>query len=290
MTESSKERVKFWRSRHLPQVELLHAFYVKQSFSRHFHEGFALGAVEQGALRFSYRGECLTAFPGCVNLVIPGEAHDGEAAGEDGWTYRMFYLDNSLMERVVFELSGKENRLPFIAAGVLEDAALARAISNLHRQLESEELSLLEQESQLLTLLTTFVARYGEKRRQQTWSADTRAVALVKDYLEAMYVRNVSLEELSRLCGLSSFHMLRQFRAAVGVPPHAYLKQVRVRQAQLFLRQGLPLAYVAQETGFADQGHFSRQFKQITGVSPKQYSKNVQEKSSLRATMKYERR
>jgi AraC-like DNA-binding protein len=274
----------------LPQVELLHASYVKQSFSRHFHEGFALGAVEQGALRFSYRGERLTASPGCVNLVIPGEAHDGEAAGEDGWTYRMFYLDNSLMERAVFELSGKEKRLPFIAAGVLEDDALARAICSLHCQLESDELPLLEQESRLLALLTTFVARYGENRRQQTWSTDPKAVSLVKDYLEAMYARNVSLEELSRLCGLSSFHMLRQFRAAIGVPPHAYLKQVRVRQAKTLLQRGLPLAYVAQETGFADQGHFSKQFKQITGISPKQYSKNVQEKSSLRATMKYERR
>ena len=125
MAEPSKDRVKFWRPRQLPQVELLHASYVKQSFSRHFHEGFALGAVEQGALRFSYRGERLTASPGCVNLVIPGEAHDGEAAGEDGWTYRMFYLDNSLMERAVFELSGKEKRLPFIAAGVLEATVAA---------------------------------------------------------------------------------------------------------------------------------------------------------------------
>ena len=280
MADLSKERIKFWRPRQLPQVELLHASYVKQSFSRHFHDGFALGVVEQGALRFSYRGERLTAFPGCVNLVIPGEAHDGEAAGADGWTYRMFYLDNAVMERAVFELSGKEKQLPFIAAGVLEDTSLAFAIARLHQQLETDELPLLEQQSRLLSLLTMFIARYGEKRSQRNWAADAKAVTMVKDYLEAMYASNVSLEELSLLCGLSSFHMLRQFRAAVGVPPHAYLKQVRVRQAKSLLRQGLPLAYVAQETGFADQCHFSRQFKQIAGVSPKQYSKNVQEKIS----------
>ena len=75
------------------------------------------------------------------------------------------------------------------------------------------------------------------------------------------------------MTGLSQFALLRAFRAATGLPPHAYLNQVRVRRARLLLDDGVPAADVAGQVGFADQAHLTRHFKRVVGVPPAAYQR-----------------
>jgi len=65
--------------------------------------------------------------------------------------------------------------------------------------------------------------------------------------------------------------LLRVFRKELGIPPHAYLTQVRVLRAKKLLSVGIPIAQVAWETGFADRSHLNRHFKRLVGVAPGQY-------------------
>ncbi|WP_346355265.1 AraC family transcriptional regulator [Azotosporobacter soli] len=276
-SSTQQEQVKFWVLPQLNNLELLHASYTKHSFAKHMHEGFALGVIERGALAFSYRGEKVIAPAGHINLVIPGEAHDGSAASSSGWTYRMFYLTPSLMAQAAYEVSGQLKAPPFFSAGALRDDALAAAIRNLHLLLENPAVPLLEQESLLLALLSRFILRHAKERLPlERVSRENLLVSRARHYLEDMYARNISIKELSALCNLSAFHLIRVFKDCVGVPPHVYLKQVRIRRAKELLAQGLPATFVAQEVGFVDQSHFSKQFKQITGISPGKYSNIVQ--------------
>ena len=97
--DEHREQGRAWRAPGLHGAELLAASFRRQVFARHFHEGYALGVIEGGALAFRYRGQELVAAPGEVNLAVPGEAHDGRAAAEAGWTYRMFYLEPELPAR-----------------------------------------------------------------------------------------------------------------------------------------------------------------------------------------------
>ena len=60
-SSTQQEQVKFWVMPQLNNLELLHASYTNHSFSKHMHDGFALGVIEQGALAFSYRGEKVIA-------------------------------------------------------------------------------------------------------------------------------------------------------------------------------------------------------------------------------------
>lgn len=283
MSGENEDQVNYWIMPELNHLELLHAKYVKQSFAKHIHEGFAIGVIEAGALRFSYRGKTNIATPGCINLVIPGEAHDGTALSEEGWTYRMFYLDSKLLEQAAAELSGKDGRMPFFADGVIKDDTMANFIKRVHCSLEKAVLPLVEQESMLLSLLTEFISRHARERLPvKTARKDHRAVQIAREYIEETYDRNFSLRELSAVCHLSSFHLLRIFRERLGVPPHAYLKQVRIKRAKELLAKGRSMAFVAQETGFTDQSHFAKQFKQITGITPKKYSNIIQEKFSAK--------
>ena len=53
-------------------------------------------------------------------------------------------------------------------------------------------------------------------------------------------------------------HFLRWFKESVGLPPHAYLTQVRVEWASAQLRSGKAIADVASTLGFTDQSHLTR--------------------------------
>ena len=283
----NKEKVDFWVMPQLNNLELLHATYVNHTFTKHIHDGFAIGVIEQGALRFSYKGETLTASPGCINLVIPGEAHDGFAASDEGWTYRMFYLESKLLEQTAYDLSGKIHKIPYFKACVIQDTYLANFIRNLHLLLENANVPLVEQESLLLAMLTEFISRYAEERYSvNRVGQETKVVNLAREYIEDTYTKNLSIKELSAICNLSPYHLIRVFHKCIGVPPHIYLKQVRIKRAKVLLAKGFSMAFIAHEVGFADQSHFTKQFKQITGITPKKYSNIIQENSPGKVKMK----
>jgi AraC-like DNA-binding protein len=78
---------------------------------------------------------------------------------------------------------------------------------------------------------------------------------------------------------LSPFHLNRVFSKEFGLPPHAFLTQVRVARAKALLKQGTSITQTALEVGFSDQSHFTRHFRRLVSVTPGHYlqSKNVQD-------------
>jgi AraC-like DNA-binding protein len=207
-------------------------------------------------------------------LLDPGEIHTGEVIAEEGWHYRNLYPEPGLLERLVTEeagRSGKGRSLPHFPEPVVRDAELAAAMDRLHRSLDSPK-SALERQSRLLLVYTRLLARHAKSPpRWRPMGREPRAVSQAREYLEARYVHNVSLDELSSVVNLSKFHLLRVFQEAVGLPPHAYLNQVRVGRVKEMLSKGVPIAVAAHETGFVDQSHLTKRFKGVLGITPGQY-------------------
>ena len=272
--ERNPSKTKIWRVPTLDNVELLRAEHLTQSFPKHTHECYAVGVIERGALGFSYRGENVVASSGDVSLCIPGEAHTGEPAGAEGWAYRMFYLDARVLQRVSSELGGTPRDAPFFGSGVITDDGLAGQLRALHLQLE-RGVPRLEGETRLLEVLAGLITRHADApprhRAGHKGGHEPQAVTQVKRYLESHYAEDVSLERLTHLTGLSRHYLVRAFGEAAGVPPHAYLRQVRVEHAKTFLARGHAVAEVAVMTGFTDQSHLTRWFKRLWGVTPGQY-------------------
>ncbi len=96
-------------------------------------------------------------------------------------------------------------------------------------------------------------------------------IDLTRTYLNHHFSDPVDLSQLGRRVGLSPFALLRMFQAHVGLSPHEYKTQLRIKKAKLLLRSGVPIAEVAMETGFCDQTHLTRQFRRIVGLTPGQY-------------------
>jgi len=84
-------------------------------------------------------------------------------------------------------------------------------------------------------------------------------------------MKNITLNELSALTGLSKYYLLRSFTKQKGISPYSYLETIRISKAKKFLEQGIAPIDVALQTGFTDQSHFTNFFKKLIGLTPKQY-------------------
>ena len=101
-------------------------------------------------------------------------------------------------------------------------------------------------------------------------------IALAADFMEAHLDRPLGLAEIASACGLSPTHFARRFKAALGVPPHQKLMQLRVERAKRLLQGPLPIVEVALACGFAHQEHLTRVFRNLTGMTPASFRRAAQ--------------
>ncbi len=79
------------------------------------------------------------------------------------------------------------------------------------------------------------------------------------------------IDEIAQKVNYSKFHLIRKFNQEVGLTPHKFYMQARVRKAQTLLETQHNIAKVAFLTGFCDESHLIRVFKHIVGITPSEY-------------------
>lgn len=99
----------------------------------------------------------------------------------------------------------------------------------------------------------------------------------VRDFVDAQLADDISVADLAALTGLSLFHFARKFKTTIGVAPYRYVLEARVERAKALIQSStLPLATIAEMTGFNSASHFSRTFAEIVGVSPGAFRRSRQ--------------
>lgn len=100
-------------------------------------------------------------------------------------------------------------------------------------------------------------------------------LANLRERLETHPEEQYRLEDMAKLTFTSKYSLIRSFKQEIGLTPHQFLIQNRVRKAQALLKESGTIAEVALATGFCDQSHFVRCFEKIVGVSPTDYKRSV---------------
>ncbi|WP_411201544.1 AraC family transcriptional regulator [Kosakonia cowanii] len=260
-----RDSARFRHLAQLPGVELYHAHISRYAFEPHTHEAFGIGAIESGAERFRYRGTQHVAPTNTIVTMNPDEIHTGEAVGEEGWRYRMVYLDPDLLEQVTGV------RHWWFRDVTRLDALRARQISSHIYALWHTD-DPLAQQGVLLDLIDTFrpLAQHAPQRPEGAHRFER-----VREYLHDNYMRSLTLDDLASVASLSPYHFQRQFKAHFHVTPHQMLMAIRLWRAKHFLTQGMPAADVAALTGLTDQSHLTRAFTLRYGITPVRYQKQV---------------
>ena len=93
-----------------------------------------------------------------------------------------------------------------------------------------------------------------------------------RDLIDREYSRPLDVAALARTALMSSAHFSRQFRAAYGETPYAYLMTRRIERAKALLRRGdLSVSEVCVTVGCSSLGSFSARFTELVGETPTAY-------------------
>ncbi len=89
--------------------------------------------------------------------------------------------------------------------------------------------------------------------------------------LGAALLGGAGVGEAARHAGMSPRGLQRHFACHYGIPPRAYLRLLRLREALIGMQaSAAPLADTAAAQGYADQAHMARDFRRIAGVPPRE--------------------
>jgi len=93
-----------------------------------------------------------------------------------------------------------------------------------------------------------------------------------RDLIDREYARPLDVAALAREALMSSAHFSRQFRAAYGETPYAYLMTRRIERAKALLRGGeMSVSEVCWGVGCTSLGSFSARFTELVGETPTAY-------------------
>jgi len=267
-----KNKARCVRVSDMNNLEIYKASYTTHTFSRHWHDGFGIGVIENGCEVFDYEGDKQWAPQRSIVLMNPGVIHTGAAANQQiGWQYHIMYPGLECLQKIAEQINEKNNSIPYFPNPVVFDNDCAEKLLNLFSLFEHSPLS-MEHQSVFINTISIILQRhstliYTEMNRKR----DNKVVNFIKEYINQYYSKSIDLGELVIISGRSKFHLLREFEREVGIPPHTYQIFIRIQKAKELLLKGQSILAVALETGFTDQSHFSRHFKRILGITPREY-------------------
>jgi AraC-like DNA-binding protein len=224
------------------------------------------------------RGSAVLVRPGQVYVAAPLELHGAQSLDDAPCAVRMLLVSEEMLRSL-------EQRIPGVWRGasagrrqfVVEDAAVYAELWALVGEMRGPlvSLSCSTRLVACLTRLLTTLAAQPERVRRVKRDREPVGVARVCDHLRAHVDASVSLDELARVAGLSKFYLLRAFRRAHGLTPHAYQMQMRLAHAWRFIVDGRPLTRATYDAGFADQSHLTRRFAAAFGDTPARYARQL---------------
>ncbi|MET0134945.1 MAG: AraC family transcriptional regulator [Kibdelosporangium sp.] len=248
-------------------LDMLAARFVRHRFAPHAHAEYAIGVCTAGRETIQLRGGSVSAGPGSLVVIEPGEVHTGGSAVPGGFAYRVFYPNWTMLS---------DRGFPHFREPVLHDPELVGELYRTHTVLSRWQ-DPLEAESRLTWLLGRLVERHAAGVRPVSARQRDGVAKATMDFLADRLVDPPTLQQIAAELGVSRFQLVRSFRDTVGLPPYAWLAQHRVSRARELIIAGHRPAQAAALTGFADQAHLTRWFRRVLGVTPGVFRNSVQD-------------
>lgn len=147
------------------------------------------------------------------------------------------------------------------------------------------------------TLDDVFSAQLAQVMLEQTYRALTSSrgqslnprnvhmvrIGAVLNYIHDNIPGDLSAETLAKCANVSVAHFRRLFQDTVGLPPHRYVHSQRIERARTLLTQStMPIAMVADQSGFSSQSHLTRCFREVHAITPADFRSRLHQRSSLR--------
>ena len=139
-------------------------------------------------------------------------------------------------------------------------------VRDLLRNAASQGIFGKEQEEGLLASVRTVYCLRDSGQKEM--DAD---IEILADKMIRHPEQKLSIETLAADIFVSKYHLIRKFKSSIGMTPHQFCIQNRIRKSQRMLEEEKAVSGIAAEMGFYDQSHYDRAFRRIVGISPSEY-------------------
>ncbi|ABE37375.1 AraC family transcriptional regulator [Rhodopseudomonas pseudopalustris] len=237
-----------------------------------------IGLAGQASTRSAGVTTAVDSRQGCI--TSPGRT----ARTEFGETYEQLLLrvKNGALERKLSALLGTKPKRtiefePAATNDLPQAANLRRMIAFVSSQINSPSaplpaLVLAElQDAITLLLLSTYRHNFSRFLEADSPTAAPKHVRKIEEYIEANWMKPITIETLVDLTGISARGVFKTFQRNRGYSPMAFAKQVRLQHARAMLTQGRTQTTVtaaAFACGFANLGHFAKDYRELFGERP----------------------
>ena len=110
------------------------------------------------------------------------------------------------------------------------------------------------------------------KQGSQEKDTSSNYVQKVINYIRSHWREDLTVDDLSEMTAVSKYHLIREFKEAVGVTPYQYIIHMRVNYGQILLRTtNQSIRDISSQLGYDSPSYFAKQFKQIVGLTPLEY-------------------
>jgi len=238
----------------------------------HDHEYHQLVIVLDGDTDFDIQGQGKQLAPGGGCVVPSSEGHAFAGLGENrimvvnlpippqqAITQEEYELVSRMFDQAsFFQLNARLKLLATSLSSELEqhpdDKLLARACGN--------------------TLLSAIRHQLTETDIVTPTTAGRRLdIDKLDQYIDNNLSRRIQMQELAQFCFLSVSQFHQRFKEKMGLTPHQYVQQKRLKHAQFLLANGYSASQAASLCGFSSQSAMTTLFSQELGISPVRFQK-----------------
>ena len=267
MKMSAKDFIKYTA---LPFAEIRYAENSRRHYKPHLHKNFSVGAIDQGEVNYQIEEQLVKLRPGSLALINPEILHACNPTEFGERSYSILHLDVDWCLQLQQSLWQVESFRPVNTFLLTDNSIYQHYLKTVIVLMGAGDL--LEKEHMLVELVENIFLRACEPADVK--SEPVLQIEQLKLQLSTNLDTDITMRQLSWQFGANPYTLLRQFKAATGITPHAYRLNCRIELARKLLQKGDDLSQVALECGFFDQSHFHRYFKAITTMTPKEYQVN----------------
>jgi len=154
-----------------------------------------------------------------------------------------------------------------------------RCLSNCYEEYVSKEVCYkLPIRANIYLLMTSLLRYYCGSKDESDKMIYHNVLRLrpVMDYISENFCKKIYIEKLSDMIGVSADYFTKMFKDSIGKTPIEYINGLRINRAmQLLAETELPMAEIAESTGFCNPNYFHKIFKQYMDTSPLVFRKSI---------------
>ena len=228
-------------------IELVISENSLHSYPLHNHISvFIIGMVLNGEVKLKIADKSYNYKLRQIFIIPPYISHGIEA--EKSYSLLSICINKNLLREE--GITGIQRILNLILENIMES-----------KKIDREEIDLLLNSLKILEKYTNI--------------DEDRELEKVKKYLEIFPENILTIDEMADIAFSSKFNFIRKFKKSIGLTPHQFQIQNRIRKAQKLLEKLSITTEVALTTGFYDQSHFIRNFKKIVKMTPLEYRSSI---------------